>query len=404
MNAWRDDFPFLQHAIDGKPLIYFDSAATSQKPQTVIDTLTDFYTRHNSNIARAVYPLAERTTQLYEDARATVAEFINADAQEVVFTKGTTEGINFIASTWAADHIKKGDEILLTQMEHHSNMIPWQQLAQRAGAHLQYIPVLPDGTLDYDSVPKLISAKTKLVAVVHVSNTLGTHNDIARIRAAARTVGAKLLIDAAQSAGHQPIDVKQLGCDFLAFSGHKMLGPTGIGVLYIKKEMQGAVRPYQFGGGMIFEADFYHASFQKPPHKFEAGTPPIAQAIGLAAAIRYMRKKVQFDRLQAHESELCRRLIGGLQAYKKVRILGPISQLQHKGHLVSFAVEGIHAHDVAAHLAAYGICVRAGHHCAQPLAGALGTPSSVRVSFYLYNTLAEVEKFLEVLELLVRKK
>jgi cysteine desulfurase/selenocysteine lyase len=286
-------------------------------------------------------------------------------------------------------------------MEHSSNLIPWQQISHKTGAHLKFIPVLPDGTLDYAQLSHLMSKKTKLVAVVHVSNVLGTCNDIEAIISAANAVGARVLIDAAQSIPHQLIDVKKMKCDFLAFSGHKMLGPTGIGVLYIKKELHDHVPPYQLGGGMVYEADFEHATWHKAPHKYEAGTPPIAQAIALGAAIDYVQKHISYDALQKHEAALCAQMIAGLSEFEKIRILGPLDQLKKQGHLVSFTVDGMHAHDVAAYLSNYGICVRAGHHCAQPLAKKMGIGASIRASFYVYNTHEEVEKFLEVIRILL---
>lgn len=400
MNQIKKDFPLLGKKINNHSLIYFDNAATSQKPQAVIDAITHFYESQNSTIHRAVYAFGEQATTLYEQARSTVAEFINADVHEIVFTKGATESINAVATGWALVHLKPGDEILLTQMEHHANLLPWQQIAKRTGAVLKFISVLSDGTLDISTLDQLITKKTKLVSCVHVSNALGTHNDIETIVAKAHTVGAKVLIDAAQSVAHQKIDVKKINCDFLAFSGHKMLGPTGIGVLYIKKDLHDQMQPYEFGGGMVYEVDFTHATWAKAPHKFEAGTPPIAQAIGLAAAIDYINKHIDFKKLKSHEAQLCAALIEGLQKNSKIRILGPIEQLKENGHLVSFVVEGMHAHDVATHLSNHGICVRAGHHCAQPLAKVMGIPASVRASFYAYNTLEEVEKLLEIITLL----
>jgi cysteine desulfurase / selenocysteine lyase len=397
----RSDFPILHKKIDGLPLIYLDSAATSQKPQVVIDALTNFYTEHNSNIHRAIYTLGEETTTLYEKAREKVAQFINADPSEIIFTKGTTESINLVASTWAQQHIKKGDQILISQMEHHSNMIPWQQCVLRNQATLQYIPLTSQGTLAYEKLPALLSQKTKLVAVTHVSNVLGTRNDISEIIKAAHAGGARVLIDAAQSIPHEPIDVKKLECDFLAFSGHKMLGPTGIGVLYINKELHDQTPPYQFGGGMIYEADLFSASWQKAPQKFEAGTPPIAQAIGLAAAIDYIQKNISFDELQKHEAALCAQLIEGLSSQKKIRILGPSQALKKSGHLVSFVIDGIHPHDIAAQLSQKGICVRAGNHCAQPLAKLLHISGSVRASFYLYNNEIEVEQLIQAIKSLL---
>lgn len=400
MKQIRKDFPLLNKKINNKDLIYFDNAATSQKPQEVINAVTHFYESQNSTIHRAVYAFGEQATTLYEQARATVAEFINADQHEIVFTKGTTEGINAVAAGWALEHLKQSDEILLTQMEHHANLLPWQQVAKKTGAVLKFIPVLSDGTLDMSSLDQLITKKTKLVSCVHVSNALGTHNDIEAIIAKAHTVGAKVLIDAAQSVAHQKIDVKKIKCDFLVFSGHKMLGPTGIGILYIKKDLHDKMQPYEFGGGMVYEVDYTSASWLKAPHKFEAGTPPIAQAIGLAAAIKYIQKNSNFELLQKHEAKLCSTLIDGLQKNKKITILGPVEQLKTHGHLVSFVVKGMHAHDVATYLSNYGICVRAGHHCAQPLVKLMGIQASVRASFYAYNTLEEVEKFLEVITLL----
>lgn len=382
----RKDFPLLE-----QPLIYFDSASTSQKPQSVIDALTHFYTASNANVHRGLYALAEEATQLYEDARASVARFIGARSDEIIFTRGTTESINFIASAWGNEHIQAGDEILITQMEHHSNMIPWQQLAKRKGAVLKLIPLRADGKLNLDELPGLLSKKIKLIAVSQVSNALGIHNDMQTLHNFARECGALFLIDAAQSVPHQKIDVKELNCDFLAFSGHKMLGPTGIGALYIKKDLHESIPPYQFGGGMIFQAIAQSATWLKAPHKFEAGTPPIAEAIGLMAAIDYLNKNINFTDLQTHEAQLCTRLIEGLLPLKKVKILGPVEQLQTMGHMVSFIVEGYHAHDVATYLWQRGICVRAGHHCAQPLARFLNVDAMIRVSFYCYNTLEEVD-------------
>lgn len=400
MKHMRKDFPLLEKKVNNHPLIYFDNAATSQKPQEVIDAVSIYYESQNSTIHRAVYTFGEQATTLYEQARNTVAEFINADVSEIVFTKGATEGINAVATGWALNNLKHGDEILFTQMEHHANILPWQHVAKITGAVLKFIPVLPNGTLGMNSLDELLTKKTKLVSCVHVSNALGTQNDIELITKKAHAIGARVLIDAAQSVAHQPIDVKKIQCDFLVFSGHKMMGPTGIGVLYIKKDLHNSMQPFEFGGGMVYEVDFTQATWAKAPHKFEAGTPPIAQAIGLAAAIQYFKKNIDFDTLKKHEAQLCASLIEGLQKNSKICILGPVEQLKISGHLVSFVVEGIHAHDVATHLSNHGICVRAGHHCAQPLAKAMNVQASVRASFYAYNTLEEVEKFLEVITLL----
>lgn len=397
----RKDFPLLKKKVHNKELIYFDNAATSQKPQLVIDAVSKFYTEHNNNIHRGVYQSAEETTQLYENGRKAVAGFINAHPDEILFTKGTTEGINFVARAWAAHQLTAHDEIVLSELEHHSNIIPWLVLAKEKDLKIKYIPVKPDGTLDLLQLKSVITSKTKLVSCLHISNALGTHVDIDAIISAAHAVGAKVLIDAAQSIAHMPIDVKKNKTDFLVFSGHKMGGPTGIGVLYIKKDLHHQTQPYQFGGGMPYEVDYHSVSFAKAPHKFEAGTPPIAQAIGLMSAIDYINKHIDFKKLAEHEADLCARLIAGLSKHAKIRLLGPIEQLKKSGHLVSFIIDGMHAHDVADYLGKHGICVRAGHHCAQPLAKKLAYQSSVRASFYAYNTHEEVEKFLNVITLLV---
>jgi len=397
MKYLRADFPILKKQIHSKSLIYLDSAASAQKPQQVLDAMHAFYAEQYANIHRGVYALTEQATEMYEAARANVARFIGAQPHEIIFTRSTTESINMVAAAWADQHIHAGDEIVLSELEHHSNLLPWQQVALRRKAKLIFIPVNPDGTLDLTHLNVLISSKTKLVTISHVSNALGTHNDIDPIIRAAHAVGAKVLIDAAQSAPHQLIDVRTMQCDFLAFSGHKMLGPTGIGVLYAAQSLHDQMAPYQYGGGMVYEADFHNATFLKMPHRMEAGTPAIAQAIGLSAAIDYLREKVNFQDLQQHEASLCARLIQGLGLMPHVRILGPIEQLKERGHLVSFAVNGFHSHDVAAYLDTFGICVRAGHQCAQPLAKKLGITSSVRASFYLYNTIDEVDALLEAL-------
>lgn len=397
MKKIHKDFPILSTKFNGKPLIYFDNASTTQKPQAVLDSLMNFYTKSNANVHRGVYALAENATQAYENARAAVAQWINADPSEIVFTRGTTESINLVASTWGQCVVEEDDSIVITELEHHSNMVPWQLLAYKNDAQLKYIPVKSDGSLDISKLSKFITKHTKFVSVSHVSNALGVHNPIQEIIERAHAVGAYVLIDAAQSVAHQPIDVKKMDCDFLAFSGHKILGPTGIGVLYIKKELAELMPPYQFGGGMVHEVDFQETSWRQAPYKFEAGTPAIAQAVGLAEAISYLQSNVDWAELRAHEAALCVRTIEGLSTLKGVRLLGPLDQLKKVGHMVSFTVDDIHPHDVAAYLDQFGICVRAGHHCAQPLAKKLGIDASVRVSFYCYNTLAEVEIFLEAM-------
>lgn len=398
MKHLRSDFPILNEKLNDNPLIYLDSAATSQRPKQMVDAVSEFYLRFNSNIHRSVHGFSEHATGMFEDARQKVANFINARlAAEVIFTRGTTEGINFIASTWGREHIKAGDEILVTEMEHHANMVPWQELAKRNGAVLKFIPVLPSGLLDMEAVPTLLTSKTKLVSVTHSSNVLGTHVDVEFITKEAHKVGARMVVDAAQSVPHEKIDVQKIGCDFLVFSGHKMLAPTGVGVLYIKKELHDETPPYQVGGGMVFEVDFDKALWQPAPNKFEAGTPAIAQVIGLGAAVDYYNQKIDFNELASFEAQLTRRAVEGLQEMKNVRILGPVEELKKSGHLVTFLMDDMHSHDVAAYLSSYGVCTRAGHHCAQPLAKKLGVISSVRASFMFYNTEEEVDAFLEIM-------
>lgn len=387
----RADFPILAQKVNGNSLVACDNASTTHKPQSVIDALVHFYTTTNANIYRGIHLFAEQATSAYEAARSKVANFIGADPAEIVFTRGCTSGINFVAATWGQDNIQAGDEIVMTELEHHANLLPWQRIAQKNGAVLRFIPIFPDGSVDLSSLDSIITNKTKMVSVIHVSNAIGTHVDITTIIARAKEVGARVLIDAAQSVPHQKINVAQLGCDFLVFSGHKLLGPTGIGVLYIKKELHEQLPPYEVGGGMVEDVDCTHATWAPAPQKFEAGTPPIAQAIGLGAAIDYLQANINFDDLAAHEAQLCTRLIEGLSSIPGVRILGPIAELKQKGHMVSFLVENTHSHDVAAFLDSRGISVRAGHHCAQPFAKKLGYDASVRVSFYFYNTLEEVD-------------
>lgn len=397
----KKDFPIFFGRRD-KPLIYLDNAATSQKPQQVLDAMMQFYTQYNANVQRGLYDLGEQATQHYEQARATVAQFINAEPHEIVFTKGTTESINLVAASWARHTLKAGDVIVLTELEHHSNVLPWQQIAQETGAELRFIPITSEGILDLTHLDTIITERTKLVACTHVSHVLGTHTDVATIVHAARSVGARVLLDAAQSTPHQTIDVKNLDVDFLAFSGHKMLGPTGIGVLYVNNTIHNQMQPYQVGGGMALDVDIQHTTFRDMPHTLEAGTPPIAQAIGLAAAINYLKQNVDYDLLQQHEAQLCAQLIDGLQHISGITVLGLPNELKHRGHLVSFVVENMHPHDVATYLNQYGICVRAGNHCAQPLMQKLGITGTVRVSFYLYNTSEDVAKILFALDTICR--
>lgn len=397
INNLREDFLILKEKINNCDLVYLDNAATSQKPIQVLNAMLEFYNKYNSNIHRSANVFGEKATVAFEDARSKIAKFINAEPEEIIFTSGTTESINFVASAWALDNIKSGDEIVISELEHHSNMVPWQQVAIKTGAKIKLIPVGVNWELDLSDIDNIITKNTKIVAVTHASNVFGSHVDLKPIIKRAKEVGAKVLVDAAQSAPHKKIDVKDLDCDFLAFSGHKMLAPTGIGVLFIKKEMQDKVSPYQFGGGMVFEVDYDKASWCKTSKRFEAGTLPIAQVIGFGAAIDYFDAKVDFIQMAKHEASLCKRVIEGLQAIGGIKILGPVDKLKESGHLVSFVVDGIHAHDVSAYLSNFGICVRAGHNCAQPLAKKIGIDAAVRASFYFYNTQHEVDSFLRIM-------
>lgn len=399
----RKDFPILKTHVHGKPLIYLDNASTTQKPQCVLDVLMNFYTQSNANIFRGVHVFAENATMLYENARDIVARFIGARSQEIVFMRGTTSAINSVVVMWGEAHVATNDEIVVTELEHHANLLPWQRLARKKGAMLRCIPVLSNGTLDISRLDKIITKKTKIVAVTAVSNAIGTHVDLTTIISQAKAVGARVLVDAAQLVPHDKIDVRQLGCDFLVFSGHKLLAPTGVGVLFINKEIHDECEPYEVGGGMVINSAFACATsgyskeglglptWVQAPHKFEAGTPPIAQAIALGAAIEYLCNTVDFCALQKYEASLSQRFIEGINAIESVHIVGPHDELMRTGHMVSFTVDGFHAHDVAAFLDTKGIAVRAGHHCAQPLAQKLGYEASVRASFYLYNTYDEID-------------
>jgi len=397
MEKWRLDFPFFNTSLN-KQIVYLDNAATTQKPQAVIDAIVHFYTYDNANAGRGIYALGERATILYESARRTVANFISAhDPSEIVFTSGATESINMVAHAWALNNLTAGDEIAVTQLEHHANLLPWQWVAQKTGAHLKHMPLTTQqGDLDYSSLDTIITNKTRLIAVTHVSNALGTTVDINLLTKKAHAVGARILVDASQSIAHRRINIDKLNIDFLAFSAHKMFGPMGIGVLYVKKEVHAQLIPYRLGGGMVYSALSDSATWQPMPHMLEAGTAPLAQAVGLAAAINYLQA-INFDQIQEHEAKLCARTINGLSRLPYIHILGPVEQLKKEGHIVAFVVEGMHAHDVAAYLDMYGICVRAGHHCAQPLAHVLGYDASVRVSFSLYSTYAEVNALLNAL-------
>jgi cysteine desulfurase/selenocysteine lyase len=389
--ALREDFPILQTTVrSGAPLIYLDNAATTQHPRQVIQAMVGVYERQYANVHRGIHWLSDQSTDLYEEARAKVCRFINARSpDEIVFTRGTTEAINLVARSWGDASLNQGDEILLTEAEHHSNIVPWQQLAARRGAVLRYLPLRDDGLLDLDALPRLLSPRTRLVAVSAVTNVLGTIHPLTNIIRAARQVGALVLVDAAQSVPHFATDVQALGADFVAFSGHKMLGPSGVGVLYGRREVLEHMPPFLGGGSMIRRVTLDGFEPADIPARFEAGTPPIVPAIGLGAAIDYLLH-IGLDAICRHERLLLERAHAVLSSLAGVRLLGPAPQ--HKGGIVSFVVERMHAHDVAHLLDRYGIAVRAGHHCAMPLHKRLGITASTRASFYLYNTLDEVDQ------------
>ncbi len=391
----RADFPALAQRVHGKPLVYLDSAATSQKPRPVIDALRKFYEEDNSNVHRGIHTLAERATAAFEEARAKVARMIGAPAPEnVVWTRGATEAVNLVAYAWARRTLGAGDEILLTPMEHHSNLVPWQMAAADTGARLRFIPMRDDFTLDVDRLDELVTPRTRMVAFTHVSNVLGTINPAARIVAAARAVGARVLVDAAQSVPHMPVDVKEFDPDFMVFSGHKMLGPTGIGVLYGRMDALEAMAPFHGGGEMILEVQLERSTFQDVPYKFEAGTPPIAQAVGLGAAVDYLQA-VGMENVHAHESALAAYAIETLEKVDGLTVYGPRT---NRGGEVSFSLKGIHPHDLATIVDTEGVAIRAGHHCAQPLMRRLGVGSTARASFYLYNTRDEIDALVRAIE------
>jgi len=395
----RDDFPALAQEINGHPLVYFDNAATTQKPRAVLDAIQNYYERDNANVHRGIHELSNRATAAYEGARDRVAQFINAPAREdIIFTRGTTEAINLVAATWGAANLGAGDVILLTELEHHSNLVPWQLLAERTGAKLRFIPVTGDeGTLDLSDLDNMLDG-AKLLSLTHISNALGTINPVAEICAQAKAVGAVTLVDAAQSAGHMSLDVQALGCDFLAFSGHKMCGPTGIGALFARRELQEAMPPYQGGGEMISKVEFHKSEFTVPPHKFEAGTPNVAGAVGLHAALDFL-DAIGLDAVHAHGSTLANYAKEQLSEFEGIRIFGAAAE---RGGLVSFVFENVHALDLATLADQQGVAIRIGHHCTQPLHEKLGVPATARASFYFYNTRSEVDRFIEVLQKVVK--
>lgn len=385
----RSDFPILaQRVRDGKPLVYLDNAATTQKPKVVIDAVAAYYREINANVHRAIHRLAELATEAYENARRQIAAFIQAPSERsIIFTRGTTEAINLVAHAWGLRALRPGDEILLSGMEHHSNLVPWQLLAARTGAGLKFIPVTEAGELDLDAFHRLLTPRVKMLSVTHMSNVLGTINPVRELVAAAQAIGARTLIDGAQSVPHLPVSVASLGCDFLAFSGHKMCGPTGIGVLYGREDLLEQMDPFLGGGEMISKVTLERSTWAELPHKFEAGTPDIAGAIGLGVAVEYLTR-LGMDAIQAHEHELTRYAMEQLQVVPGLTVHGHARQ---RGGAISFSMQGIHPHDVAHFVDRDGIAIRAGHMCAQPLMRQRGVAALSRASLYFYNTRAEVD-------------
>ncbi len=385
--AIRSQFPILSQVRNGKPLVYIDNGATTQKPQCVIDAVCRFYSEQNANIHRGAYALSVEATELYDQARARVAEFINAaEPREVIFTRGTTESVNLVAGTWGRQHVSAGSEILLTVMEHHANIVPWQVLAESVGATLKVVDMMEDGALDLEQFASLLSDRTRLAAFTHVSNVLGTTNPVKEMVKMAKAHGAATLIDGAQAVAHGPVDVRDLGCDFYVFSGHKLFAPDGIGVLYGRADLLDAMPPYQTGGDMIELVSFEKTTFRSAPERFEAGTPHISGAIGLAAAISWLME-LDHVAVAAHESALLEEATRELEAMDGLRIYGTAPGKQS---VISFTLDCAHPHDIATILDSANVAVRAGHHCAQPLMKRLGVSSTARASFSLYNTTDEI--------------
>jgi len=390
----REDFPLLAREVNGKPLVYFDNANTSQKPRAVIEAVDDFYRRHNANVARAVHTLGEEATSAYEATRDKLARFINAPSRdEIVFTSGTTQAINLVAYSYLLPRLLPGDEIVITQMEHHADIVPWQILGERAGAKLKVAPITEKGELIVEKYVDLLTPRVKLAGIVHVSNVLGTINPVAEIARAARKRGIPLLVDGSQAMPHMPVDVRALGCDFYALTGHKMFGPTGTGALWARKELLRDMPPFFGGGEMIREVRFDGTTYADPPHRFEAGTPNIAGFVGLGAAIDYM-ESLGRERIAAYERDLLEYATAAMRMVPGLRIFG---EAKNKASVISFLVDGAHAHDLATLLDQEGIAVRSGHHCAHPLMQFYGVPATCRASFAFYNTREEVDRFIEAI-------
>ncbi len=396
--AIRRDFPILARKVHGKPLVYLDNAATSQKPRQVIDALVNYYTQTNANIHRGVYLLSQEATEAYEQAREKVTRFICAPGFEsIIFTRNTTEAINLVAYAWGRGNVGEGDEIVLSGMEHHSNLVPWQLLAKERGATLRFVAVLDDGTLDMEQFYSLVNPRTKLVAITHMSNVLGTINPVEEIVRVAHAQGAICLIDGAQSAAHLPVDVSKMGCDFFAFSAHKMLGPTGVGVLYGRRELLERMPPFLGGGDMILSVSLQESTWNDLPYKYEAGTPNIADVIAFGEALDYLTR-LGMDNVREHEKRLTAYALDALSELgPELRVFGP-RDMERRGGTISFEYGGIHPHDLGTALDYEGVAIRAGHHCAQPLMQRLGVPATARASFYVYNTVGEVDTLVAALK------
>lgn len=390
----RQDFPILTQQVRGKPLVYLDNAATTQKPLAVIETINQFYRQGNANVHRGIHSLSEQATAAYENVRHRVRDFIHApNSEDIVFVKGVTDGINLVAQSYGRTFIKAGDEIVITAMEHHANIVPWQMLCEQVGAVLRVVPVSDEGVLDLEAYEKLLNPKTKLVAMVHISNVLGTVNPVKQMVELAHQQDIPVLVDGAQAAPHQAIDVQDIDCDFYLFSAHKMCGPTGVGVLYAKSHWLEQMPPYQGGGDMISQVSFEHSEYQKPPHKFEAGTPNIAGVIGMGAAIDYI-ESVGLEAIGAHEKHLLHQATKALSAVSGLKIIGTAPE---KAAVIAFTLDGVHPHDIATLLDNEGVAVRAGHHCAMPLMQRFGVPATARASFAMYNTESEIEALVKAL-------
>ncbi|MFZ0358343.1 MAG: cysteine desulfurase [Nitrososphaeraceae archaeon] len=393
----RNDFPIFKKKINGKDLVYLDNASTTQKPYSVINSITDFYSNYNSNIHRAVYQLAEEATELYEQSRKKIANFINVRPEEIIFTRNTTESINLIAHSWARSNLKKDDVIAITEIEHHSNIVPWQILCQEIGTRLDYVGIDESGFLDVEYLIELISSrKIKLVSISHMSNVLGTIVPIERIIKTAHQYDIPVIVDGAQSVPHMPVDAKNLDCDFLVFSAHKMLGPTGVGVLYAKKEFLEKMNPFMGGGDMIKEVFKFHTNYNEVPYKFEAGTPNIADVVGFGAAVDYL-EKIGMENIRKHEIYLTEYALESMQSLKYITIYGPMDS-KFRGGVISFNIADIHPHDLATIMNDHGIAIRSGHHCAQVLMQRLDVPATSRASFYIYNTKEEIDKFVNAIK------